>query len=56
MFAIPLRADHRRFSEIDEGRTTCRRCGVRLYLLPEDRRLGYCFDCHDLSEVHAVPA
>ncbi len=54
MFETQLRADLRQFPEHDEGLSTCRRCGVRLYLLPEDRRLGYCFDCFDPSEIHAT--
>ncbi|MEK6851370.1 MAG: hypothetical protein AABY30_02405 [Candidatus Thermoplasmatota archaeon] len=54
MFAVAvLRSDVRRSSEPDEGRTTCRRCGTPIVVLSEDRRLGYCFDCYDPSEVHA---
>ena len=51
VFATALRPDFRRHAEADEAVATCRRCGVRVYLLPEDRRLGYCFDCYDPSEV-----
>lgn len=29
---------------------TCRKCGTRVILLPNDRRQGYCFDCLDLLE------
>ncbi len=53
MFAVSvLRPDFRRSSEPDESRTKCRRCGARIVVLPEDRRLGYCFDCFDPSEIH----
>ena len=50
MFATLLRPDFRRLEE--DAATTCRRCGTRLVVLPEDRRLGYCFNCFDPSEVH----
>ncbi len=55
MFATALRPDFRRPSEDDESEASCRRCGVRLYVLPEDRRLGYCFDCFDPSEIREGP-
>ena len=51
MFATMLRPDFRRAPGTDDTESWCRRCGVRLYVLPEDRRLGYCFDCFDPSEV-----
>ena len=51
MFATVLRPDFRRPTEEDETEASCRRCGLRLRVLPEDRRLGYCFDCYDPSEV-----
>ena len=51
VFAAALRPDFRRHAEADEAEATCRRCGVHVYVLPEDRRLGYCFDCYDPSEV-----
>jgi hypothetical protein len=41
-------------ADANEGLTTCRRCGVRLYVLPDDRRLGFCFDCYDPSEVRTA--
>ena len=51
VFAAALRPDFRRHAEEDEAEATCRRCGVHVYVLPEDRRLGYCFDCYDPAEV-----
>jgi ribosomal protein L37E len=54
MIASVLRPDLRRLAAEEDPRATCRRCGTRLYMLPEDRRLGYCFDCYDPSEVRAT--
>jgi len=54
MFAFQLRPDRRRFRDAEDGRSACRRCGGTLLLLPEDRRLGYCFDCYDPSELRAT--
>lgn len=51
MFVVPLRPDMRRFPATEDPRATCRRCGARIVVLPDDRRLGYCFDCYDPSEV-----
>jgi len=51
VFPTLLRPDFRRPAQEDESPANCRRCGVRLYVLPEDRRFGYCFDCYDPSEV-----
>jgi len=52
VFAVAvLRPDFRQSSEPDERQAKCRRCGARMFVLPEDRRLGYCFDCYDPSEV-----
>ena len=53
MYALQLRPDVR-VAEPDERMSTCRRCGVRLVVLPEDRRYGFCFDCYDPSDVHAT--
>lgn len=53
MFAIPLRPDVRRVPEHEDASSTCRRCGAGLVVLPDDRRMGYCFDCYDPSEVRA---
>lgn len=55
MFSLQLRPDVRRFPEDEDARATCRRCGLRIVVLPDDRRLGYCFDCYDPSEVRAGP-
>ncbi|MBI4416717.1 MAG: hypothetical protein HY557_07020 [Euryarchaeota archaeon] len=54
MFAVGLRPDVRPAAEPEERVATCRRCGVRLVVLPEDRRLGFCFDCYDPSDVRAA--
>jgi protein-arginine kinase activator protein McsA len=51
VLAVRLRPDVRRASDPDERLATCRRCGVRLHVLPEDRRFGFCFDCYDPSDV-----
>jgi len=48
---MQLRPDVRRIADPGERLSTCRRCGVRLHVLPDDRRFGYCFDCYDPSEV-----
>ncbi|MBI5000504.1 MAG: hypothetical protein HZB92_03110 [Euryarchaeota archaeon] len=29
----------------------CRRCGTAVKVLPDDRRMGYCFDCFDPIDV-----
>lgn len=55
VFDVQLRSDGRRPFEPDERASTCRRCGRKIHLLPEDRRLGFCFDCYDPSDVRAVP-
>lgn len=55
MLDVQLRPDVRKAAESVERNTTCRRCGVRLRVLPDDRRLGFCFDCYDPSEVRAPP-
>ena len=54
MFATALRPDFRRLAKDEDAHATCRRCGARLYVLPDDRRLGYCFDCYDPSEVRGA--
>lgn len=51
MFATPLRPDLRRLPRQEESLVTCRRCGTRIHVLPDDKRLGYCFDCYDPSEI-----
>ena len=51
MFALDLRSDVRRPLPSEDPRVTCRRCGASIIVLPDDRRLGYCFDCYDPSEV-----
>jgi len=54
VFATALRPDFRRLAKDEDAHATCRRCGARLYVLPDDRRLGYCFDCYDPSEVRGA--
>lgn len=54
MFALPIRPDFRRPADPDERAATCRRCGMHLVVLRDDRRLGFCFDCYDPSEVRAT--
>lgn len=54
MLRMPLRPDARRPAAPEERLATCRRCGVRLHVLPEDRRSGFCFDCYDPSDLHRV--
>jgi hypothetical protein len=51
---MQLRPDVRRSPDSDERLATCRRCGVRLHVLPFDRRFGFCFDCFDPSEVRVA--
>jgi len=51
VFAPYLRSDVRRPLPSEDPRATCRRCGASIIVLPDDRRLGYCFDCYDPSEV-----
>jgi hypothetical protein len=51
VFVVPLRPDMRRIPATEDPRATCRRCAARIVVLPDDRRLGYCFDCYDPSEV-----
>ena len=53
MFALNLRPDLRRPIPDEDPRATCLRCGTSVLVLPEDRRLGYCFDCYDPSEVRS---
>ena len=45
-----LRPDVRAFKNRGDGYDRCRRCGVSLVVLPDDRRQGYCFDCFDPLE------
>ncbi len=46
-----IRPDIRAFDESSTVHGQCRKCGAPLVLLPDDRRMGYCFDCLDLSEI-----
>ena len=54
MLTRQLRPDVRRLAESEDRASSCRRCGVRIYVLPEDRRRGFCYDCYDPSEVRAT--
>jgi len=44
-FLLRLRPDIRKYELDDEKVSYCRRCGMRLVLLPNDKRQGFCFDC-----------
>ncbi len=44
---LRLRPDLRRYEEHDDRTGHCRRCGMKLFLLPGDKRRGYCFDCFE---------
>ena len=54
--AVRLRPDVRRFAERWDRYGTCRKCGTRIVVLPDDRRQGYCFDCYDSLEVTSAAA
>ena len=42
---MEIRPDIRKFEDASEVHGNCRKCGRPLVLLPDDRRMGYCFDC-----------
>ena len=44
---VTLRPDIRAFVPGEDRTYRCRRCGMRVFARPEDRRSGYCFDCYD---------
>lgn len=46
-----IRPDIRAFEDYADMHGQCRKCGNPLFLLPDDRRMGYCFDCLDLLNV-----
>jgi hypothetical protein len=46
-----LRPDIRAFDNYADMHAQCRKCGNALVLLPDDRRMGYCFDCLDLLNI-----
>jgi len=48
-----IHPDMRRLSDGGDRDARCRKCHVRIVLLPDDRRQGYCFDCYDSLEVHS---
>ena len=43
-----IRPDIRAFDNCTDMHGQCRKCGSPLVMLPDDRRMGYCFDCLDL--------
>ena len=46
-----IRPDIRAFENYADMHGQCRKCGSALVMLPDDRRMGYCFDCLDLFEI-----
>lgn len=46
-----IRPDTRKFEDASETFGHCRKCGRPLVLLPDDMRMGYCFDCIDFLEI-----
>ena len=46
-----IKPDMRRFEEPAEAYGHCRKCGSPLTLLPDDMRMGYCFDCINFLEI-----
>ncbi len=46
-----IRPDTRKFEDESETFGHCRKCGGPLVLLPDDMRMGYCFDCIDFLEI-----
>ena len=46
-----IRPDIRAFEDFADMHGQCRKCGTSLVMLPDDRRMGYCFDCLDLLKV-----
>ena len=46
-----IRPDIRAFENYADMHGECRKCGNPLVMLPDDRRMGYCFDCIDLLEI-----
>jgi hypothetical protein len=46
-----IRPDIRKFEDCSEIQGNCRKCGRPMVLLPDDMRLGYCFDCIDFLEI-----
>jgi hypothetical protein len=50
---LKLRVDTRKLSQGGDREGRCRKCHMRLVLLPDDHRQGYCFDCYDTLEVRS---
>jgi len=48
-----IHPDMRRLSDGGDREARCRKCHVRVVVLPDDRRQGYCFDCYDSLEIHS---
>src|SRR3989442_1953118 len=48
-----IHPDMRRLSDGGGREARCRKCHVRIVVLPDDRRQGYCFDCYDSLEIHS---
>ena len=46
-----IRPDIRAFENFADMHGQCRKCGTSLVMLPDDRRMGYCFDCLDLLKI-----
>ncbi len=46
-----IRPDMRKFEDNSALYGNCRKCGRPLVLLPDDMRLGYCFDCINFLEI-----
>lgn len=46
-----IRPDIRKFDDASDSHGHCRKCGRTLALLPDDMRMGYCFDCIDFLEI-----
>lgn len=48
-----IHPDMRRLSDGGDREARCRKCHVRIVVLPDDRRQGFCFDCYDSLEIHS---
>src|SRR5439155_863357 len=49
-----IHPDMRRLSDGGDRDARCRKCHVRIVLLPDDRRQGYCFDFFALSQTRVA--
>jgi hypothetical protein len=51
IIAWKLKPDTRTLSQGGDREARCRRCHARIVLSPDDKRMGFCFDCYDSMEI-----